>query len=127
MERFPIHGHMMKSGSAMNICVKFLNAAGEELSLALDNSLGASDIGIRSSLMRFDRHDKRIGHEQCGVTPVQFLKALAEHLGYRLDSIAPSHPSPTGACGGHPGPDCICEPGSPCDYHAATCITCSRS
>lgn len=38
-------------------------------------------------------------------------------------------------CQGHPGtqmrnskgellPPCICEPGDPCDYHAATCVIC---
>ena len=27
-------------------------------------------------------------------------------------------------CNGHPGEKCICRRGDPCDYHAATCVTC---
>lgn len=67
--------------------LKVLNEAGDELSLAGDDSCGVFPHNSRLQLAVFAKNNERVGEEQYYVTPESFLKALASHLGYKVEKL----------------------------------------
>ena len=66
--------------------LKIVNAAGEVLSFAADDSCGVFPVCCRTYMQRFENDElhRTLGEEQYNVTPVSFIEALAAHLGYTV-------------------------------------------
>lgn len=78
-------------------CVKFYNEHGRVLSFAADDSAGAFPDLRRSYLACFESDaGPMIGNEIHWATPEEFLRALAEHLGYQVTKKS-AEPQPAGA------------------------------
>jgi hypothetical protein len=76
------HFFFVKSGRP-NACLNVVNEKGDELSLAGDDSAGTMRHYGRLSLAKFSGN-QQIGEEIFGPTAEEFLKALADHLGYTV-------------------------------------------
>lgn len=77
--------YFYKSDNTRHNCLKVINLNGDELSLQGDDSCGAFKHLSRTSLAVFPEGK----HEMSGVellspTPIEFLNALAQHLGYKV-------------------------------------------
>ena len=78
--------YFAKTTNSGQACLKIINESGIELSLAGDDSCGTSEKLWRTSLARFKGPltADMIEHEQFAITPEDFLKTLADHLGYNI-------------------------------------------
>ena len=79
-----------KTHNANSACLKIINDDGFELSLAGDNSCNTIRNMGRLSLATFIGPMAKdiVGEEKFGVNAEEFLKALANHLGYE---VKPAH------------------------------------
>lgn len=76
---FYVHGQIRPN----QVCLKILNAAGEELSVAFDDSAGALKHLGRVSVARF-KGDHTIEPDRPLWDAEDFLQELARHLGYQV-------------------------------------------
>ena len=73
----------LMAGPSFVCGLKIINAAGQELSLGLDNS-HTHDVAWRGELRVYDENGADLGEPITGPTPEQFLERLATHLGYTI-------------------------------------------
>lgn len=74
--------HIVRPTSRYSACLKFINEGGLELSFAFDDSAGAMNHLGRVSMALYNGEDLL---KTDGVwDDVEFLKMLADHLGYEL-------------------------------------------
>lgn len=91
-----IHGLVKQGRLPGQACLKIVNDANVELSLAFDDSCGSLPHLSRVSFMRFSAREA-LGEERPLYSAEEFLRVLADHLGYDLVEVVPRAP------GSHPG------------------------
>lgn len=71
-------------------CLKVINQQGAELSVAFDNGHGGMHGGLtraRMAVFANETDSQPVSDEVFSPSPEEFLQALAEHLGYKVQKI----------------------------------------